>query len=40
MDNTAKLANVRYVSIAQTTQRQIGDFTLDPKILLPIEMPA
>jgi Flp pilus assembly protein TadD len=33
-------ANVGYISIAQTTQRQIGDFTLDPDILLPIEMPA
>jgi Flp pilus assembly protein TadD len=32
-------ANVGYISIAQTTQRQIGDFTLDPDILLPIEMP-
>ena len=30
----------RYVSIAQTTQRKIGDFILDPDILLPVEMPT
>lgn len=40
MDSTAKLAHVGYVSIAQTTQRQIGDFMLDPAILLPVEVPA
>jgi Flp pilus assembly protein TadD len=34
-----RLANVAYVSIAQTTQRQIGDFTLDPAILLPVDLP-
>ncbi len=39
MDDAEKLANVAYVSIAQTTQRQIGDFTLDPEILLPVELP-
>jgi tetratricopeptide (TPR) repeat protein len=40
MDEASRLANVGYVSIAQTTQRQIGDFTLDPAILLPVELPA
>jgi len=34
-----RLANVAYVSIAQTKQRQIGDFILDPDILLPVELP-
>ena len=36
----ARLANVAFVSISQTTQRQIGDFVLDPDILLPVELPA
>ena len=36
----ARLANVAFVSISQTTQRQIGDFVLDPEILLPVELPA
>jgi Flp pilus assembly protein TadD len=40
MDESARLANVAFVSIAQTTQRKIGDFTLDPDILLPVELPA
>ncbi|MGA2977802.1 MAG: tetratricopeptide repeat protein [Spirochaetia bacterium] len=39
MDDSDRLANVGYISIAQTTQRRIGDFTLDPDILLPIEIP-
>ena len=39
MAEFARLANVAYVSIAQTTQRQIGDFILDPEILLPVELP-
>jgi Flp pilus assembly protein TadD len=39
MAEFSRLANVAYVSIAQTTQRKIGDFTLDPKILLPVELP-
>jgi Flp pilus assembly protein TadD len=40
MPEPARLANVAFVSIAQTTQRQIGDFVLDPDILLPVELPA
>ena len=40
MDEPARLANVAFVSIAQTRQRQIGDFILDPDILLPVELPA
>jgi Flp pilus assembly protein TadD len=39
MAEKAHLANVAYVSIAQTTQRQIGNFRLDPDILLPVELP-
>ena len=39
MDEDEKLANIGYFSIAKTTQRQIGDFTLDPAILLPVELP-
>ena len=39
MDDRSKLANIAYVSIARTTQRTIGDFTLDPGIPLPVEMP-
>ena len=39
MAEHARLANVAYVSIAQTTQRKIGEFTLDPEILLPVELP-
>jgi len=39
MAESARLANVAYISIAQTTQRQIGDFVLDPEILLPVELP-
>ncbi len=34
------MANVAFVSVAKTTQRQIGNFTLDENILLPVEMPA
>jgi Flp pilus assembly protein TadD len=36
----ARLANIAFVSIAQTRQRQIGEFILDPEILLPVELPA
>jgi Flp pilus assembly protein TadD len=39
MDKAGRLASVGYVSIAETTQRTIGDFSLDPRILLPVEMP-
>jgi len=39
MAEDARLANVAYVSIAQTRQRKIGDFALDPDILLPVELP-
>ena len=39
MDEAARLVNIGYISIAQTTQRQIGDFSLDPGILLPVELP-
>ena len=39
MDDSARLANVAFVSIAQTRQRQIGEFVLDPDILLPVELP-
>jgi Flp pilus assembly protein TadD len=39
MAEHARLANVAFVSIAQTSQRQIGDFVLDPNILLPVELP-
>lgn len=39
MAEHARLANVAYISIARTTQRKIGDFTLDPDILLPVELP-
>ena len=38
MAEDVRLANVAYVSISQTTQRKIGDFTLDPDILLPVEL--
>jgi Flp pilus assembly protein TadD len=39
MDEEEHLANVAFVSVAKTTQRQIGDFKLDENILLPVEMP-
>jgi Flp pilus assembly protein TadD len=39
MDEAARLANIGYISIAQTKTRQIGDFTLDPAILLPVDLP-
>ena len=39
MDEDEKLSNIGYFSIEKTTQRQIGDFTLDPAILLPVELP-
>ncbi|HEY9594301.1 MAG TPA: tetratricopeptide repeat protein [Spirochaetia bacterium] len=40
MDEAAHLANVAFFSVAKLTQRQIGDFTLDPGVLMPVEMPA
>jgi Flp pilus assembly protein TadD len=39
MNEKARLSGVAFVSIAGTTQRQIGSFTLDPEILLPVHMP-
>jgi len=39
MDEKSRLAGVAYVSIAGTSQRQIGSFTLDPEILLPVDLP-
>ena len=39
MDEANPLARIRYISIAETTQRKIGDFELDPAILLPVELP-
>jgi Flp pilus assembly protein TadD len=38
-DAASHLDRIAYVSIAETTQRKIGEFSLDPSILLPIEMP-
>jgi Flp pilus assembly protein TadD len=40
MDQPNQASSIGFVSIAQTTQRQIGGFTLDPAILLPVELPA
>lgn len=40
MDEKSRLANVAFVSIAGTKQRQIGSFELDPAIKLPVEMPS
>ena len=39
-DEAARLANIVFVSIAQTLQRKIGEFILDPDIPLPVELPA
>jgi Flp pilus assembly protein TadD len=39
MNEKARMSGVGFVSIAGTTQRQIGSFTLDPEILLPVDMP-
>lgn len=39
MDEKSRLSNVGYISIAGTSQRQIGSFTLDPDILLPVDLP-
>ncbi len=39
MDERSRLANIAYVSIAGTSQRSIGDFVLDPAILLPVDLP-
>jgi Flp pilus assembly protein TadD len=33
------LERVTYISIAGTSQRRIGDFVLDPAVLLPVELP-
>jgi Flp pilus assembly protein TadD len=33
------LERVTYISIAGTSQRRIGDFVLDPDVLLPVELP-
>jgi Flp pilus assembly protein TadD len=38
VDDAERLARIGYVSIAGTTQRRIGDFELDPTILLPVEL--
>ncbi len=38
-DPSGPLEKVGYISIAETRQRQIGDFVLDPAILLPVEFP-
>jgi Flp pilus assembly protein TadD len=37
-DDTA-LERVTFISIAETSQRRIGDFILDPAVLLPVELP-
>ncbi len=34
------LAHIGFISIKETKQRRIGDFSLDPEILLPIELPS
>jgi Flp pilus assembly protein TadD len=39
MDEKSRLSSVGYVSIAGTRQRKIGSFTLDPEILLPVDLP-
>ena len=39
MREPARLATVGYISIAETKQRQIGDFVLNLSIPLPVEMP-
>ena len=39
MSEKGRLATVGFVSIASTTQRQIGAFTLDPEIPLPVDIP-
>jgi Flp pilus assembly protein TadD len=39
MTDKKALERVGFISIAETTQRRIGEFTLDPDILLPIELP-
>ncbi len=38
-DARSPLEKVGYISIADTKQRQIGEFVLDPAILLPVEFP-
>jgi Flp pilus assembly protein TadD len=38
-EQESRLSRVGYVSIAQATQRRIGDFALDPSIPLPIQLP-
>ena len=39
MSEKGRLSTVGFVSIASTTQRQIGAFTLDPEIPLPVDIP-
>ena len=39
MGEGGRLPRIGYVSIAQTTQRRIGDFALDPAIPLPVGLP-
>jgi Flp pilus assembly protein TadD len=39
MDEQLPPAVIGFVSIRETTQRSIGGFTLDPDILLPVELP-
>ncbi len=39
-DDSKALEKIAYISIVGTNKRQIGDFVLDPEILLPVEMPA
>jgi Flp pilus assembly protein TadD len=34
------LARIGFISIRETKQRRIGDFALDPEILLPVELPS
>lgn len=38
-DDAKALERVGFISIAQANQRKIGEFVLDPEILLPVELP-
>jgi len=40
MEETTPLSRIVFVSIAKAQQRTIGDFALDPSVLLPVELPA
>jgi Flp pilus assembly protein TadD len=40
MEDPTPLSRIVFVSIAETKQRTIGDFTIDPAILLPVELPS